>query len=302
MPTIKGAYTALITPFDHNDQLDEDGLRLLIQRQIENGIDGIVALGTTGEAPTVSTKEIRRIMTIAREEIKTGTKLVIGTGSYSTAKTIENTHQAELLGADAVLVVTPYYNKPTQEGLYRHFKAISDATQLPIILYNVQGRTGQNLQTETLKRLMDIPSIIGVKEASGCIPQINDVIDLAKKMRPDFSIVSGDDALTLPIMALGGHGVISVASNLLPKEIKTFVDTTYAGDYHMAREMHYELLPLFKALFIETNPIPIKAAMNFCRLPSGECRLPLCAMMPENAEKLSQVLHHYYNLASPTFR
>ncbi|HEV8051772.1 MAG TPA: 4-hydroxy-tetrahydrodipicolinate synthase, partial [Parachlamydiaceae bacterium] len=220
MNRFQGVYTALITPFTDEDLLDEDGLRLLIQRQITAGVDGIVFLGTTGEVPTLTGKEKERIIAIAKNDCSQKASFIVGTGSYSTKKTVEDTLAAEKAGADGALIVTPYYNKPTQEGLFRHFKEITDATKLPIIIYNIAGRTGQNLQTDTLKRLMEIPSIVGIKEASGNISQINDVIGLARNYRPEFSVLSGDDALTFPLMALGGNGVISVISNILPKEVK----------------------------------------------------------------------------------
>lgn len=295
MHSLKSVFTALITPFDQHNRLDEEGLRFLIQRQLAHNIDGIAVMGTTGEAPTLSEEETERVIQIAREEIDQDTVFMVGTGSYDTKKTIKNTLVAQDLGADMALIVTPYYNRPTQEGLYRHFKAIAEATSLPIALYNIQGRTGQNLNTETLKRLIDIPSIIGIKEASGNISQISDVIELAHQKRSSFSVVSGDDALTLALMALGGQGIISVLSNLLPGEVKALTQSIERGNFDVAREMHYHLLPLVRALFIETNPIPIKVAMQHCGLPSGNCRLPLCDLSSENALKLKSILEHYKN-------
>lgn len=297
MKKFKGVYTALITPFTEEDHLDEDGLRHLLQRQTQANIDGIVVLGTTGEAPTLTVKEKERIISIAKKECSQKTSFIIGTGSYSTKKTIEDTIAAEEAGADAALIVTPYYNKPTQEGLYRHFKEITDATKLPVIIYNIAGRTGQNMQTETLKRLLDIPSIVGIKEGSGNMYQIGDVIGLARKMRPDFSVLSSDDALTLPLMALGGHGIISVISNVVPEEVKRMVDAISAGNYSIAQEIHHSLLPLMDAAFIETNPIPIKAMHQQLGLPSGSCRLPLCAMGDANARKLQDVMEAYFSVA-----
>ena len=208
MKDFKGVFTALITPFDDEDCLDETGLRLLIKRQRENEVNGIVFLGTTGETPTLSKTEKKRIVEIGKQECGPGTLMIVGTGSYSTKQTIEDTLWAEEAGADAALIVNPYYNKPTQEGLYQHFKSIAEATSFPIILYNIQGRTGVNITTETLKRLMQIPTIVGIKEASGNISQISDVIEVSRQIRPDFAILSGDDALTLPLMALGGHGIV----------------------------------------------------------------------------------------------
>lgn len=285
MKAFKGAYTALITPFTDEDELNEEGLIHLLQRQLSSAIDGVVLLGTTGESPTLSEKEKKRIIEIAKHECKQ-TSLIIGTGSYSTKQTIINTIAAEQAGADAALIVTPYYNKPTQEGFYQHFKAITEVTELPIIIYNIPGRCSQNLQTETLKRLLEFPTIVGVKEASGNISQINDVIELARQHRPEFSVLSGDDALTLPLMALGGHGVISVISNLLPKEVKELVDTIASGDFQTAQQLHYNLMPLIKMAFIETNPIPIKALHELHDLPAGKCRLPLCNLSEANYELL----------------
>jgi len=293
MKRLEGLHTVLITPFNDQNQLDQPGFRFLIRRQLENRVDGIVALGTTGETPTLSLEEKQTIINLARSEIPSTIPLGIGTGSYSTAQTIEATCQAKELGADFALIVTPYYNKPTQEGLYRHFKAIAEAVDLPICLYNVQGRTGQNLQTDTLRRLIEIPSIICVKEASGNVAQMSDVIELAREVRPDFTILSGDDALTLPLMALGGHGIFSVVSNLLPAEMKTLVDAAAKGNFESARQMHFHLTPLFKGAFLETNPIPIKAALRLCGLPSGECRLPLCELNDANALKLKQIVDKY---------
>lgn len=293
MKKFTGVYTALITPFTTDDQLDEEGLQHLIDRQIQGGVDGIVILGTTGEAPTLTDKEKKQVIKLASDACNPQTALIIGTGTYSTKQTIENTLIAENAGATAALIVTPYYNKPTQEGLYRHFKAIAESTKLPILIYNAPGRTAQNLQTDTLKRLMEIPTIVGVKETSGNISQINDVIALAKKIRPEFCILSGDDDITLPLMALGGDGVVSVISNILPREVKNLVDAACSGDFSKAREIHYNLLPLIKMAFIETNPIPIKAIHQLCHLPAGNCRLPLCELSQENWLKVQQAIESH---------
>lgn len=287
---VHGVYTALITPFNASGQFDEEGFRQNIRFQIANGIDGIVPLGTTGEAPTLLKSEQKQVIQIAVDEAKGTIPIMVGTGSYCTVQTIENTRIAEELGADIALVVTPYYNKPTQEGLYRHFKAISESTSLPILVYNIQGRTGQNLQTDTLKRIADLPKIVGVKEASGNVTQIGEVIETIGRHRPGFSVMSGDDANTFSVMALGGQGIVSVVSNLIPSQIKSIVQAMELEDYHLAREIHYRLMPLFRGAFIETNPIPIKTAMNLWGMPAGPCRLPLCEMLPENQEKLEQIL------------
>lgn len=291
MRKITGAHTAIITPFTKDNKINEDGLRHNIRFQISNGIDGIVALGTTGETPTLSSKEKEKIIRICVDEINGKIPLMIGCGTYSTQQTIENTQQAEQLGADFALIVTPYYNKPTQEGIYRHFKAISEASSLPICIYNIQGRTGLNLQTDTLKRLSEIPNIISVKEASSNISQMMEVVETIVNSRNDFSMMCGDDVLTLPSMAIGGHGIISVVSNLFPKQIKELVQALVRKDFDTAREIHYRLLPIFRGAFIETNPIPIKTAMNMCGMPSGNCRMPLCELTPENEKKLRNILH-----------
>lgn len=293
MVKFKGVITAIVTPFDEHNQLNEEILKKNIHFQIDQGADGVVALGTTGEDPTLTPQEKEKVVRIVMKESRGKIPVIVGTGSYSTDKTIEQTNKAYELGATAALIVTPYYNKPTQEGLYKHFKAVADAVPLPIIIYNIQGRTGQNLQTDTLRRLIEIPGIIGVKEASGNIVQIGEVIEMIRKERPDFSVLSGDDGLTFGVMALGGQGVISVASNLIPKEVKALIKALEHKDYDTARDIHYALQPLFRGLFLETNPIPVKTAMNLCGMSVGKCRLPLCDLMPENYKKLQQLLQSY---------
>lgn len=298
---LKGLYTAIITPFDERGELDEEGLRENIRFQIANDVDGIVALGTTGEAPTLSSEEKKKVVRITVDEgrkNKRRVQILIGTGSYCTKTAVEQTLFAKEAGADGALVVTPYYNKPTQEGLYRHFKEICEKTAFPICLYNIQGRTAQNLQTETLERLMEIPSLVAVKEGSGNIMQIGDVIAAGRKIRPDFSILSSDDAIALPLIALGGHGVISVVSNIVPKEMSALVHAALAGEFEKAQELHHTLLPLFKAAFIETNPIPIKTAMRLLGRPAGCLRLPLCDMSPQNTQLLKQIVWSSATLTS----
>ncbi len=290
MKRFKGVYTALITPFTDEDELDENGLRQLLQRQIQGRIDGIVVLGTTGEAPTLSAHEKIRVIDIAKQECAQQSTLVAGTGSYSTTQTIENTKAAEKAGVDAALIVTPYYNKPSQEGLYQHFKSVAENSDLPIILYNIPGRAGQNLHIDTLKRLLDIPSIVGIKEASGSITQINDTIEVIRKLRPEFTIFSGDDALTFPVMALGGDGVISVISNILPREVKKLTEDLAAGNFNAARDMHFQLMPMVRMAFLETNPIPLKTMHQMCDLPGGRCRLPLCNLSNENTNRIKTQL------------
>jgi 4-hydroxy-tetrahydrodipicolinate synthase len=287
---LKGLYTALITPLTPKGELDEQGLREHLRDQLQHQIDGIVLLGTTGEAPTLTEKEKKKIIEIGIEEVKGRAQVLVGTGSYSTQQTIDNTRLAQEMGADAALIVTPYYNKPTQNGLYLHFQAICQAVSLPICVYNIQGRTGQNLQTQTLQRMLDFSSIIGVKEASGNISQMHEVIESIARPNPHFSVLSGDDALTLPLMALGGHGIISVISNLVPGPMKQLVQACLNEDFAQARLIHYQLSPLFKAAFIETNPIPIKAAMNKWGMAAGPCRLPLCELTQESEQKIEILL------------
>lgn len=271
-----GVMTALITPFDEQCRLDEEGLRQNVKFQIMNKINGLVPLGTTGEAPTLTAKEKTRVIEITLEEADGQLPVFVGTGSYATQATIENTLQAKQMGATGALIVTPYYNKPTQEGIYRHFMCIAEAVEMPIIVYNNQARTGQNAFVSTLQRLACNPYIVGVKDSSGSILQMMDVYESICMQNKDFCLLSGDDPFTYPCMSVGGHGVISVVSNLLPGPIVAMVNAYLEGNHAKAMEMHYKLLPLFKAAFIETNPIPIKAAMQYACMPAGGCRLPLC--------------------------
>ena len=287
---MRGLYTALITPFDTAGQLDEEGLRHNIRFQIKHGVDGILLLGSTGESSTLSTHEKERVIRIGVEEAKHKVPIWIGTGSFSTDQTIENTRRAKELGADGALVVTPYYNKPTPEGLYRHFKALTESVQFPICLYNTQGRTCLNIQPETLKRIATLPGIIGVKEASGHLAQIDEVIQ-SFAHKPSFAVLSGDDFLAFPVMVLGGHGVISVVSNLVIKPMKELVHACLEGDFMRARALHQQLSFLFKDAFIETNPIPIKAAMKISHMPSGSCRLPLCDLSSANKEHIQAMVN-----------
>lgn len=290
----KGTYTALITPFK-NDEVDYEGLKKNILFQIQEGVEGIVPLGTTGETPTLSENEQEIIIKLAVEVAKGKVKIMVGTGSNSTKHTIEKTQRAKELGADAVLIVTPYYNKPTQEGIFQHFKAVSDAVDIPIVAYNIPGRSGVNIETTTLGRIAKLHGIIGVKEASGNLNQMMDVIRTiqtnSQTSHQQFNVLSGDDAITVPLISIGGRGVVSVVSNLVPGKIVAMVNAMLEGDIALARKMHYELLPLFQTAFVETNPIPIKEAMNMCSMAAGNCRLPLCDMKPENREKLKKVLH-----------
>ena len=284
----KGAITAIVTPFKENGDLDEESLRNLVQFQIKNKIEGIVPCGTTGESPTLDYEEHEKVIEIVIDAAKGKAPVIAGTGSNSTREAIEMTKKAAESGADASLQVCPYYNKPTQEGLYRHFSAIAKAVDIPIIIYNIQGRTGVNMETSTLARLAkEHSSIIGVKEASGNVAQMMEVINELPK---SFTVLSGDDNLTLPLMALGGKGVISVASNIIPNEMHELTEFALNGDFEKAAAIHYRMLPLFKGIFIETNPIPIKAALAMKGMIKEAYRLPMCEMKPENKEKLRQIL------------
>ncbi len=293
MTQLKGIYTALITPFDHDGCLDTKGLIDNIREQIESGVDGLVLLGTTGETPTLSSAEKNTILEIAKEQIFGKISFVIGTGSNATDVTIQNTLHAKKMGADFALIVTPYYNKPTQKGIYLHFKAIAEAVDIPIILYNHPGRCGVNISTETIIELSKIRNIVGVKEVSGNPFQVSEIIEKTN----NFSVLAGDDPFTLPLMAMGGHGIFSVASNLIPQEMVTLVRTLEVQDYTSARKIHHELGPLFRALSLETNPMSIKAAMSMVGLAAGSCRTPLCDMQSENLQKLKIVLEGLQTVA-----
>jgi len=286
---VRGAYTAMVTPFQ-NGKLDLDGLKKNIHFQIEEGINGLLALGTTGEAPTINAREQEEIIQLTVKETNGRVPVMVGTGTNDTAHAVENTKRAKDLGADCALVVTPYYNKPTQEGIYLHFKEIVESVDIPVIVYNIEGRTGKNIETETMKRLAALPNIIGVKEASGNIGQIGDVIiEIAEKQKT-FNVMSGDDGLTFHTIVLGGSGIISVVSNLVPGKVAEMTSLALSGDLQGARKHHRELIPLIRAAFIETNPIPVKTMMNLCGLPAGDTRLPMSPVQPENKEKLKKLL------------
>ncbi len=287
MKRIEGVWTALITPFTAKNQLDEEGLRQNLHLQKEGGVDGVVALGTTGEAPTLSREEKKRVIAICKEfELP----LMVGTGTYSTEETIHATKDCD---ADAALIITPYYNKPTQKGIYQHFEAICEAVDIPIVVYNHRGRTGQNIETETLQDIAKLPNIVGVKEVSGSIQQAGEIVSKISMHHPNFTVLSGDDPLTLPMMALGGHGVISVAANIVPAKIVALVKAMQQDDLRQARLLHIELQPLFHALFVETNPIPIKAIMKHAGLPAGDCRLPLSPLESEHLPTIQALALQY---------
>src|SRR3989344_3087045 len=284
----KGAFTALITPFDEEGEFDENSFRNIISFQIKNNIDGIVPCGTTGESPSLEKEDYEKIIKAAVDSADGKIPVIAGTGSNSTRHAVELTKMAADIGADASLLVCPYYNKPTQEGLYRHFSEIAKKVDIPLVIYNIQGRTGINMETQTLSRLAkEHSNIVAVKEASGNISQMMDVLSELPK---EFSVLSGDDNLTFPLMALGGKGVISVASNIIPKEMHELADNMLNGKIDKAKKIHYSMLPLFKAIFIETNPIPIKTALSMKGMCKESFRLPMCSMNPANKEKLKNVL------------
>ncbi|MDR0387122.1 MAG: 4-hydroxy-tetrahydrodipicolinate synthase [Treponema sp.] len=277
MARFRGAFTAIVTPMKENGDVDYEGFRRLIDFQIQGGIDGLVPLGTTGETPTLEDDEEERLIKIAVEEVRGRVPIIVGTGSNSTKSMMGYTKRAKDLGADAALVVTPYYNKPNDAGLIRHFEAAA-AIGIPVVIYNIASRTGRNIPAPMIERLSRIPGIVGVKESSGDISQMMDIITDRDRMRAggrDFTVLSGDDALTLPLIALGGDGIISVVSNLIPGKVAALARACLAGDFEEGRRLHYELLPFFKAAFVETNPVPIKTAMTWAGLPAGPARLPL---------------------------
>jgi len=283
----QGVFTAIVTPFNEDKSINKEQLKKLIDFNIENGVSGIVPMGTTGESPTLSHDEHVEVIETVCEHIDKEVTVIAGTGSNSTEEALFMTSRAKELGADASLQVAPYYNKPTQEGFYRHYKTIADEVDLPLIVYNIPGRSGKNIETDTIVRLSEHPNIIGVKEASGSLPQMMDVIN---RTPDDFIVLSGDDNLTLPLMAAGGKGVISVASNIIPDRMSAMVKAGLNGDFEEMRKLHYALLPFFKVEFIETNPIPIKTALAMKGMIKEVFRLPMCEMYPENKKKLEVVL------------
>lgn len=282
-----GCGTALVTPFRHDLSLDEEAVRRLVRRQIDGGINFLVPCGTTGESPTLSQAEQRRVVEITMEEAHGKVPVLAGAGGNDTAHVIELALEFKALGADGILSVSPYYNKPTQEGLYQHFKAIAEAVRLPIILYNIPGRTGVNIEPATLKRLAEIDHIAGVKEASGNISQMAAILDLVPE---GFLVFSGDDGITLPLLALGGRGLISVASNEIPGEMTRLVQLALANDFAAARDVQRRYFKLMEVNFVETNPTPVKAGMALMGLCEPVCRLPLVQARPENLAKIRGVL------------
>ena len=286
----RGSIVAIVTPFKNN-QVDIAKFKELIEFQIKSGTQGIVPCGTTGESPTLTHEEHNLVVETCVATVKKRVPVIAGTGSNSTAEAIALTQHAAKTGADGALVVTPYYNKPTQKGLYLHFKAVADSVKIPIILYNIESRTGRNIETDTVARLArDCKNIVGVKEASGNLQQMKDV---RRACGEKFTLLSGDDALTLPVLEMGGVGVISVIANIIPKDVAALITAFNAGNKAKASEINDKMIPLIKAIFIETNPIPVKKAMELLGMCSSEMRLPLCDMESANVEKLKIALHNY---------
>ena len=282
----EGTHTALITPF-RDGEIDEPALRALIERQIEAGIDGLVPCGSTGESATLSHEEHRRVIDITIDATAGRVAVIAGAGSNSTRETTELTAHAKEAGADGALLLSPYYNKPTQEGIYQHYSTVARETGLPLVIYNIPGRTASNIEPETIGRLARLDHIVGIKEASGDLDQIGHVVAACPS---DFAILSGDDSLTLPLMAVGGQGSISTSSNVAPAQMTELVRTMASGDVMRARKLHHELVPLFDVLFCETNPIPVKAACAALGLCDDEIRLPLTKLTAPNLERLKVIL------------
>ncbi len=284
----EGACTAMVTPFRTDGKVDEDGLRANVGFQIKQGIHGLVPCGTTGESPTLSYEEHNRVIEVVVDAANGKVPVLAGTGSNSTWETIMLTKHAKEVGADGALVVVPYYNKPTQAGLYAHFKKVAEEIDIPQVIYNIPSRTGVNMLPDTMAKLAKLKNIVGVKEASGDLKQIARIIELARG--EDFLVTSGDDLLTLDLMKLGGKGIISVASNIIPDRVVKLVDTVRKGDLKAAEGINDGLKAIFKALFVETNPGPVKMAMKWIGMPAGGLRMPLVEPSPDNQAKLRKVL------------
>jgi 4-hydroxy-tetrahydrodipicolinate synthase len=279
--------TAMVTPMDRSLAVDYDRAAALAKRLIDGGSDGLVVSGTTGESPTLSDEEKIRLFRTVREAVGARAKVIAGTGTYNTAHSIHLTREAERVGCDGVLLVNPYYNKPSQEGLYQHFKAVAESTGLPVMLYNIQSRTSVNCEPATIARLAQTRNIVAIKEASGNLDQMS----LIRKLTPpEFDLYSGDDSLTLPLLAVGGTGVVSVASHLAGREIKAMIQAFHAGDVRRAQELHLRLWPLFKVIFITTNPTPVKAALALAGFDAGGLRLPLIEATAKERDQIAAVL------------
>jgi 4-hydroxy-tetrahydrodipicolinate synthase len=286
---LKGAITAIVTPFK-NGLVDEEAYRALVERQINEGIHGIVPCGTTGESATLSHGEHKQVVEICIDQVKKRVPVIAGTGSNNTAESLELTRHAEAAGADYALMITPYYNKPTQEGLYQHYKTVAGATKIPIVVYNVPGRTSLNLLPETMARLATIPHVVGLKDATGDLKQGAKTLELCGEK---ITVLSGDDFTVLPLLAIGGKGVISVVSNVTPADMAGMCNAFFKGDLEGARKIHYKMWPLMEAMFYETNPTPAKTALKLMGKITGEVRQPLCSMSAANEEKLRGVLKNY---------
>jgi len=286
---LKGAITALVTPFK-DDRIDEEAYRALIERQIREGIHGLVPCGTTGESPTLSHAEHKRVVSICIDQVKKRVPVVAGAGSNSTAESLELIQHVQDAGADFALIITPYYNKPTQEGLYQHYKTIASKTRIPIVVYNVPGRTSLNLLPETMARLSELPNIVGLKDATGDLKQGAKTLELCGDK---ITVLSGDDFTTLPLLAIGGQGVISVVSNAAPGDMAGMCNAFFKGDLSAARKLHFKMWPLMEAMFYETSPTPVKTALKMMGQITGEVRQPLCPLSQANEARLRQVMQDY---------
>ncbi len=286
---IKGSMVAIVTPFK-DGKVDENGLRELIDFQINNGTNAIIPCGTTGESATLSYHEHDLVIDIAVDAVNGKVPVIAGTGSNNTQEAIELTRHAKSAGADAVLMITPYYNRPTQEGLYQHFEKIAGEVPIPIVLYNIASRTGVNMTPQTVARLSMINNIVGIKEASGSLAQVSEIINLCND---NFSVVSGDDVLTLPLLSVGGKGAISTVANVAPADTTDLYNAFMEGDLKKAQKFHYKLLPLIAGMFLETNPIPVKTALSLMGKISGELRLPMSTMLESNLNQLKKIMKDY---------
>ena len=287
----RGLYVALVTPFHQDGSLNEDKLRELVNFHVEEGTDGLVPCGTTGENPSfLSWDEHFRVIETVVSESAGRVRIVAGAGTNSTTRTLENVRRVQEIGADGALVITPYYNKPSQIGLYNHFSSIAENCSLPLMLYNVPGRTAVDMQPETVARLAEFKNVVAVKEATGSVERASTLVRLCGDK---IDVISGDDANTLPILAVGGRGIVSVAGNIIPKDLKTMINAFGEGDLETARQRHLDMLPLFQAMFLDTNPVPVKAAMNILGWKVGEVRQPLAPMIPANTARLREVLNDY---------
>ena len=286
----KGSMVAIVTPFDSQGNFDEETYRQLIEFQIESGTDAIIPCGTTGESATLDFEEHDRVIEVCIDQVKKRIPVIAGTGANSTAEAIDLSVHAKKMGADGLLLVSPYYNKPSQEGLYQHYRKIAETVALPQVLYNVPGRTGMNMEAKTTIRLANFPNIVAIKEASGNVTQASEILD---KAGGKIDVLSGDDFLTLPLMACGARGVISVTANILPKEVKAMVTAVFEGRWEEAKRMHLKMLDIHNAMFIESNPVPVKTALSLMGKCRADVRLPLVELQPASLEKLKGVMANY---------